>query len=88
MRRLLENAALALAPCPQVGFRQAELCRARRQLLHNGRAVMLRGVNRHEHDERRGKSVTLQGMKLDAALMKRFNFNAVRCSHYPNHQLW
>jgi beta-galactosidase len=70
----------------QVGFRQAQL--SHRSLLHNGRPVMLRGVNRHEHCPRRGKTVSLRSMMEDAILMKRFNFNAVRCSHYPNHPLW
>ena len=40
----------------QVGFRDVTL--ARRQLLVNGRPVMIKGVNRHEHDERRGKAIT------------------------------
>jgi beta-galactosidase len=40
----------------QVGFRDVRI--GRRQLLINGRAVMIKGVNRHEHDERRGKAIT------------------------------
>ena len=40
----------------QVGFRDVKV--ARRQLLVNGQPVMMRGVNRHEHDERRGKAIT------------------------------
>ena len=74
-------------PTPlQVGFRQAEL--RDRQLLHNGQPVLLKGVNRHEHDDRRGKTVSLGDMEGDVRLMKQLNFNAVRCSHYPNHPLW
>eukprot|EP00887_Chlorella_sp_A99_P002901 scaffold6.g2901.t1 len=46
------------------------------------------GVNRHEHDERHGKVVDLVSMERDARLMKQLNFNAVRCSHYPDHPLW
>ena len=45
---------------PQVGFRHAEV--RGRQLLHNGRAIMLAGVNRHEHDEAHGKVVGLASM--------------------------
>lgn len=37
----------------QVGFRQDQLSQG--FLMHNGRAVMLRGVNRHEHDPITGK---------------------------------
>lgn len=70
----------------QVGFRYAALSGG--MLLHNGRAIMLRGANRHEHDQRTGKTVSLASMVEDAMLMKRFNFNAVRCSHYPNNLLW
>ena len=40
----------------QIGFRDVRL--GQRQLLINGRAVMIKGVNRHEHDERRGKAIT------------------------------
>ena len=29
--------------------------------------------------------MTLADMEQDLLLMKRHNFNAVRCSHYPNH---
>lgn len=46
------------------------------------------GVNRHEHDPRRGKVVSLAAMLEDARLMKRLNFNAVRCSHYPDRDAW
>jgi beta-galactosidase len=69
-----------------VGFRRVEM--RGRQLLVNGKAVLLKGVNRHEHDDRRGKAVTEQGMLADVLLMKRLNFNAVRCSHYPNATRW
>jgi beta-galactosidase len=70
----------------QVGFRRTEVSGG--QLLHNSRAIMIKGANRHEHDQRHGKRVTLEGMLLDAQLMKQLNFNAVRCAHYPNHPLW
>ena len=53
-------------------------------LCVNGRAVTLRGVNRHEHDDRRGKTVPLETTRTDLMLMKRFGFNAVRTAHYPN----
>ncbi|KAL4534529.1 hypothetical protein Ndes2526A_g05420 [Nannochloris sp. 'desiccata'] len=72
----------------QVGFRTTILSPSSRNFLHNNCPVMLRGANRHEHDPHTGKTVSLASMKKDAALMKQFNFNAVRCSHYPNHPLW
>lgn len=46
------------------------------------------GVNRHEHNDRTGRTVTFASMLEDARLMKQLNFNAVRCSHYPNEVAW
>ena len=66
----------------RVGFRRIEV--VDRELQLNGRAVLIRGVNRHDHDERRGKAVTREDMRADVLLMKRFHFNAVRTAHYPN----
>ncbi|MFP6639777.1 MAG: glycoside hydrolase family 2 TIM barrel-domain containing protein, partial [Myxococcota bacterium] len=66
----------------RVGFRQVEVCG--RELRVNGRAVMLRGVNRHDHHESRGKAVSREDMLADVQLMKQFNINAVRTAHYPN----
>lgn len=51
----------------------------------NGRPIIVAGANRHEHDDVGGKVVPFESMVRDAVLMKRFNFNAVRTSHYPNH---
>lgn len=66
----------------RVGFRSIEV--RGNQLLLNGQPVQIVGVNRHEWDERRGRAVTLEGMRRDLLLMKRHHINAVRCSHYPN----
>ena len=44
----------------------------------------MRGVNRHEFHARLGHVVPLVTMLQDVVLMKKFNFNAVRCAHYPN----
>lgn len=57
-------------------------------LIHNGAAVKLKGVNRHEHHQTRGRAVPRESMEEDARLMLRANINAVRCSHYPNHPYW
>ena len=54
------------------------------QLRVNGVPLEVRGVNRHEHSAERGKAVSWAEMVADALLLKRFNFNAVRTSHYPN----
>lgn len=70
----------------RVGFRSVEV--RDRMLLVNGRRVLINGVNRHDHHETTGKAVDRQTLRLDAVLMKKFNFNAVRCSHYPNDPHW
>ena len=70
----------------RVGFRRVEV--RDRELLINGRPVYIRGVNRHEHDETRGKAVTLESMLADIRLLKQHNLNAVRTSHYPNDERW
>ncbi len=70
----------------RIGFRSVKI--SRRRLLINGKRVFLKGVNRHEHDERMAKTLTTEGMVEDILLMKRHNFNAVRASHYPNDERW
>ncbi|HEX7759135.1 MAG TPA: glycoside hydrolase family 2 TIM barrel-domain containing protein [Caulobacteraceae bacterium] len=70
----------------RTGFRRVEI--GDRALLINGQAVMIAGMNRHEHDPVRGKAVTREAMVADIHLMKQFNVNAVRTSHYPNAEAW
>ncbi len=50
----------------------------------NGQPVKIKGVNRHDHSDTEGKTVTREDMKKDIELMKQYNINAVRTSHYPN----
>jgi beta-galactosidase len=61
---------------------------ADRQLLINGKPVLIKGVNRHEHDPDTGKAITRQSMIRDLELLRQVNFNAVRTAHYPNHPDW
>ncbi|MEU6916151.1 glycoside hydrolase family 2 TIM barrel-domain containing protein [Streptomyces olindensis] len=51
----------------------------------NGRAVLFKGVNRHEWHHEQGRALDLETMREDVLLMKRHNLNAVRTSHYPPH---
>lgn len=69
-----------------VGFRRFEMKNG--IMLLNGRRIIFRGVNRHEFNVRRGRSVTEDDMLWDIRFMKRHNINAVRTSHYPNQTLW
>ena len=70
----------------RVGFRTIEV--RDRMLLINGKRVLIKGVNRHDHHETKGKALDRETMLLDAVTMKQFNFNAVRTSHYPNDSYW
>ena len=69
----------------RVGFRRVEV--VGHELLVNGQPVLIKGVNRHDHDPRRGKAVTPEGIWADLVLMKQHGINAVRTSHYPNDEL-
>ena len=65
-----------------VGFRSVAIIEG--QLCLNGAPLLLRGVNKHEHHPATGHHESLQDVERDLVLMKRHNFNAVRCSHYPH----
>jgi len=67
----------------KVGFREIKIDE-RGRFLVNGNPVKMIGVNRHDHHEKNGKTVSRKDMEEDVKLMKKFNFNAVRTSHYPN----
>jgi len=65
-----------------VGFRSVEI--ADGVLRLNGQPLLIRGVNKHEHDPAHGHAEPLASVERDLRLMKQHNFNAVRCSHYPH----
>lgn len=67
----------------RVGFRKVEIKQG--IFMVNGRRVLLRGTNRHDHHPRFGRAVPLDFMREDLLLMKRHNINALRSSHYPGH---
>jgi beta-galactosidase len=70
----------------RIGFRRVEIKGG--LLLLNGAPITLRGVNRHEHDPDTGHVVSEASMRKDIELMKAFNINAVRTSHYPDDPRW
>ncbi|MCU5771190.1 beta-galactosidase [Erwiniaceae bacterium BAC15a-03b] len=84
---LLDNAGTLIeAEAYDVGFRQVTIEQG--LLKVNGKALLIRGTNRHEHHPETGQVMDEATMVRDIQLMKQHNFNAVRCSHYPNHPLW
>jgi len=70
----------------QVGFRKVEIKDA--QLLVNGKAVLIKGANRHEMDPNTGYVVSRERMLQDIRIMKEMNINAVRTCHYPDDNYW
>ncbi len=66
----------------KVGFRKVEI--KNKQLLVNGKPVIIKGVNRHELDPDGGYVVSRQRLLQDLRIMKENNINAIRTSHYPN----
>lgn len=66
----------------KIGFRDVRIEGER--MYVNGVPVKLIGVNRHDHSEIGGKTVTREDMEKDVKQMKSYNFNAIRTSHYPN----
>jgi beta-galactosidase len=69
-----------------VGFRTVEVKDA--NLLVNGKYVYLKGANLHEHHDVTGHIVDKETMLKDIYVMKAYNLNAVRTSHYPQPELW
>lgn len=69
------------------GFRRIEISPDHIVLL-DGKRLIINGVNRHEWDDQRGRSVTVADMKKDIQTFKENNINAVRTCHYPDQLPW
>lgn len=70
----------------EIGFRTVEVKNS--QLLINGKAIYIRGVDRHETHPLTGHVIDKVTMLKDIQLMKQLNINAVRSAHYPHHPEW
>ncbi|MET0465925.1 MAG: glycoside hydrolase family 2 TIM barrel-domain containing protein [Chitinophagaceae bacterium] len=70
----------------QIGFRKIEIKNG--LLLVNGQPILVKGVNRHETDPKTGQVISREAMIRDIQLMKQYNINSVRTSHYPNSETW
>lgn len=81
--RLVDAAGECIeAVSTRIGFRRVEV--GGRELRINGRPVLIKGVNRHDHHEDRGKALTRADIHDDVVRIKQWGFNAVRTAHYPN----
>ena len=68
------------------GFRTSEIKDGK--LLINGQYVLIKGVNRHEHDPYTGHVISRESMEEDIAYMKQLGINTVRTCHYPDDPYW
>ncbi|MDP4276939.1 MAG: glycoside hydrolase family 2 TIM barrel-domain containing protein, partial [Bacteroidota bacterium] len=75
------NGAVVECTSHKIGFRKIELKNG--QVLVNGKAILIKGVNIHEHDPYTGHVVDRELQKKDLTVMKQLNINAIRTSHYP-----
>ena len=80
---LTDTAGKALACyAGKTGFRRDEIKDG--QFLHNGKPILIKGTNRHDHNPLTGHYLTREDIRQDLLKMRRANINAIRCSHYPN----
>lgn len=82
----------------QLGFREIEFTKSKvdtngnrtttdseyKPITINGKQLLLKGTNRHDTDPEYGKYVPHETQKEDIKLMKQYNLNALRTSHYSN----
>ena len=64
----------------KIGFLRSEIKNG--NLLVNGQAVLIKGVNRHDFNHLTGQYISEQGMRDDLDAMKRLNINTIRTAHY------
>ena len=84
---LKDKSGAVIEVIPQeTGFRKIEIKDG--LLCVNGKAVLIKGVNRHEVDPITGQTISKEAMMKDIRLMKQFNINAVRTCHYPDDEYW
>lgn len=69
------------APCSLLHFEGVDSCF---YVWLNGSPIRFRGVNRHESDPVTGPVQSRARIEQDLQMIKKYNFNAVRASHYPN----
>ena len=66
----------------RIGFRSIVI--KGQDFLVNGQPIIFYGINRHDFNRFTGRALTRDDMRQDLLKLKRWNFNAVRTSHYPN----
>ncbi len=93
-----ETGAYLGSTSQQLGFREIEFVRSEvnangtrttpdsefTPITINGQPILLKGANRHDTDPEYGKFIPKETMEKDVFLMKEYNLNAIRTSHYSN----
>lgn len=80
-----ENEDVDVESC-RIGFKKIEIVDG--VILLNGKRLIVRGVNRHEHEAYGGRAMTVEHMEEEIKLMKRLGINSVRTCHYPDDPIW
>lgn len=80
--KLLKNGIPIEIHSKKIGFRNVTV--EKNKLLLNGTQITIKGINRHEHDPKNGRAITVERIEDELKLIKEHNMNAIRCSHYPN----
>jgi Beta-galactosidase/beta-glucuronidase len=81
-----KNGNISESVSTKIGFRKVEIVNS--QLLVNGVAIRLKGVNMHEHNEITGHVIDEATVLKDIRTMKSNNINAMRTCHYPQQEFW
>ncbi len=68
--------------CVPIGVRRIEIKGA--VIYINGQKVKARGVNRHDSHPLLGHATPMEHVRRDLLMIKAFNCNMIRTSHYPN----
>lgn len=79
---LFRNDVLLEMHSKKFGF--AEYVVKGNKLMLNNIQITLKGINRHEHDPKNGRAITVERIEKELRIIKQHNMNAIRCSHYPN----
>ncbi len=76
-----KNGKVTEATSIKVGFRNVAI--KNNQFLVNGKPVLIKGVNIHDHSETEGHVISEELTLKDLTIMKQNNINAIRCCHFP-----
>ncbi len=66
----------------RIGFREISIS-DKKELLLNGKPIIIKGVNIVEHDPIYGKYIPKERIERTVKLLKQNNINTVRTAHYP-----